>query len=106
MKMTWLCWIWVIFTVIFIMLAILNFIGSNKKVPKLQISTRQMENVTIKFAGTEIDEPLRNFITDFNTYIDNYNRSNSRQNIIACFGFIAAALVTLISLFLELKAMK
>ncbi|MDH5203374.1 MAG: hypothetical protein OEW69_08965 [Nitrospirota bacterium] len=62
-----------------------------------------MKNVSFIVRGVDIDEPLKNFITDFNAYVADYNKSNSKQNMIAGLGFIAAALVALLSLFLELK---
>ena len=99
--------IWIFFTLIFIMLSIIHFIKSGKKVSKFQAKGRPMDgNVIIKVAGSELDEPLRNFVADFNSYIDSYNNSTSIQNRMAAFGYIAAALVALLSLFLELKIIK
>jgi len=89
------------------MLSIIHFIKSGKKVSKFQAKGRPMDgNVIIKVAGSELDEPLRNFVADFNSYIDSYNNSTSIQNRMAAFGYIAAALVALLSLFLELKIIK
>ena len=106
MKITMIGCIWIIFTLIFISLAIFHFIESGKEISKFKISERPMRGVTIKIKGLELDEPLINFITDFNSYIDNYNNSTSRQNRIAAFSFIVAALIALLSLFLELRIIK
>ena len=65
-----------------------------------------MKNAVIIIKGKELDEPLKEFITDINSYIENLNNSNSLQNIIAGFGYVAAALVALFSLFLELQIIK
>lgn len=107
MKVTLIGWIWIIFILIFIMLSLFHFIKAGKKVSKFEVGKRPMNgNVTIKIAGSELDQPLRDFITDFNSYIDSYNNSTSLQNIIAAFGYMAAALIALLSLFIELKIIK
>ena len=105
--MTLLGWIWIIFTLIFVMLSIFHFNKSGKKVSYFQVTERPMDkNVTIKIAGSELDEPLKNFVADFNSYIDSYNKSTSLQNRFAAFGYIVAALIALLSFLLELEIIK
>lgn len=49
----------------------------------------------------ELDEPLAYFVDDFNKYIEDYNKSTKRQNVIAAWGYVAAGLVSLVSLILS-----
>jgi len=101
--MTPLSYIWILFVIIFLFLAIFSFIRASQKIDKFNMSQRPSKNVTVKIAGSELDAPLKNFVVDFNKYIDSYNKSNLCQNRIAGFGYIAAALISLISLLIELK---
>ncbi len=100
-------WIWIVFTLIFIMLSIFHFINSGIKVSKFQVRGRPMGgNVIMRIAGSELDEPLRNFVADINSYIKSYNKSTSIQNRVAAFGYTIAALIAFLSFLLELKIIK
>jgi len=102
--MTSISWIWLIFTIIFLGLSIFHFIKSRKKVAKFQLTERPgSESSRVIVQGLDIDKPLEDFTKDFNKYLDNYNKSTSRQNLLASFGYFAAATVAFISMLIELK---
>jgi hypothetical protein len=105
--MTLLGGIWIYFTLIFTTLSIFHFIKSGKKISKFEFKGRPMSRSgSITALGADLDEPLKKFIEEFNSYIDNYNNSTSLQNKIAAFGYIAAAIIALVSLLLELSIIK
>jgi dolichol kinase len=95
--------IWILFIIIFSGLAIFSFILASKKIDKFEAPKRPMSNAIVKIKGVDIDEPLNIFVSKFNQYINNYNKSNSSQNRIAGFGYIVAVLVSIASLLIELK---
>ena len=105
--MTLIGWIWIIFTLIFIILSIFHFIKSGKKISKFQVRERPLSDIgTIKVLGSDVDEPLRSFANDLNSYIDSYNNSTSMQNRIAAFSYIIAAIIAFLSFLLELEIIK
>ena len=99
--------IWLIFTFLFIFLAGYHWKVSTKVISHFQLSQRQFSNsassgirVSMKVAGTDIDEPLANFVRDFNSYLDDYNKSGRRQNRIQACGYLLASLMAISSIFL------
>jgi hypothetical protein len=95
--------IWLIFTILFAVLAGLSFNQAGKKIIFFNIADRPMKNAIVQVKGVDIDQPLKNFVEDFNKYIEAYNGSSKAQNRIAGFGYIAAALVSAVSFLLETK---
>ncbi|NQT79156.1 MAG: hypothetical protein HQ555_02025 [Candidatus Aminicenantes bacterium] len=55
--------------------------------------------------GSDIDSPIEDFTTDFNNYLDDYNKSTSLQNVLAGVGYLAAAVVAMIAVLIELKVL-
>ena len=105
--MTLIGCIWLFFTFVFVTLSIFHFIKSGKKVSKFQFKGRPMASSgSMTVLGADLDEPLKNFVEDLNSYIKNYNNSTSLQNRLAAFGYIAAAIIAFVSLLLELKIIK
>ncbi len=93
--------IWLIFTIIFFSLGCFHLMESRNKISLFQVSGRSVsEYITIEIAGGDIDEPLRDFVRDFNSYLDRYNESSRRQNIMAALGYFLASAVALFSMFL------
>lgn len=98
-------WIWIIFTFIFLGLSIFHFIQSGNKVAQFQISKRPLDDMgRAKILGADIDKPLKDFAKDFNSFVDNYNKSTSIQNLIACIGYLIASFVSIFSMVLVLKS--
>lgn len=96
-----IAFIWIIFIIIFFILAIFHFKQAGKKINKFEVTKRPMRNGTVKIAGLDVDTPLENFAEDFNSYINNYNKLTKRQNIIQGIGYLIAMLVALFSMILS-----
>lgn len=96
---------WLIFVVLFGVLAYFHFRASRNRITQFNVSERAYNKepgikTEAKISGTDIDEPLKNFVTDFNLYIENYNKTSYQQNILAAVGYLAAAFTALISMVL------
>lgn len=91
-------YVWLSFTAVFIALSIISFGQARKKIPKFELSQRPFAATTnVKISGVDIDQPLKDFAEDMNEYVDSYNSSSRRQNLIAAWGYVGAALVSAIS---------
>lgn len=96
--------IWIAFTAIFILLSIVSFVQAGKRISAFNLSQRPLAAiVTVKIAGADVDQPLKDFAADMNKYIGSYNSSSRCQNLIAGWGYIAAAIVSAASFMLEQK---
>ncbi len=100
--------IWLIFTALFLVLGIFHWIASRKVIPHFQVSVRPYMQpssgiqVIAKIGGADIDKPLEDFVSEFNSYLDDYNQSQRRQNRLQAFGYFLASATALYSLFLFL----
>ena len=93
--------IWLIFTILFFSLGCFHLKESRNKISLFQVSERPLsEYMSIKISGADVDEPLKDFARDFNSYLDRYNDSSGRQNIMAALGYFLASAVALFSMFL------
>ena len=91
--------IWIIISFIFLSLAIYHFRISNSSISHFKLSERPAKNVQISLAGADVDKPIRVFVADFNTFIDDLNKSNSRQNNISALSYFIAFITSLFSIF-------
>jgi len=104
--MLWI--VWLIFALLFLVLAYFHWRASKKTIPSFQISKRPYQlpssgmKVTVQVAGADLDKPLEDFVGDFNSYLDHYNKSSCRQNIIQAFGYLLASLTAIFSIFLTI----
>lgn len=104
--MLWL--IWLLFSLMFFYLAYKHFRASGKSIsrfeawkrPMMQPSSRMQ--VSIGIAGAGVDEPLEHFVQDFNSYIEDYNKSSRMQNQWQAIGYLVAAIAALFSMALSL----
>ena len=88
--------VWLIFAFIFLGLSVFHFIRARKKVAELNEIT--MASGTIKVLGLDI----RKFVNGVNSFVANYNKSTSKQNLFAGFGYLLAGLVAIFSMVLGL----
>ena len=101
--MLWI--IWLIFAVLFLVLAYYHWITSRKIIPSIQIHARPYNQpdspiqVTVGIAGADIDKPLEDFVSDFNDYLADYNKSSRRQNTFQACGYLLASLTAIFSIF-------
>ena len=102
-KMLWI--IWLVFAVLFLVLAYYHWKASRRAISPIQIHTRPYNEpdspikVTARIAGTGIDKPLEDFVSDFNDYLADYNKSSRRQNTFQACGYFLASLMAIFTIF-------
>ena len=101
--MLWI--IWLIFAILFLVLAYYHWMTSRKIIPPIKIHRRPYNQpnspvqVTVRIAGSNVDEPLEDFASDFNEYLTDYNKSSRRQNTLQACGYLLASLTAIFSIF-------
>ena len=99
--------IWLIFAVLFFILGSSHWAESKKSIPPFEVTQRELDrpgssvSATIKFKGTELDKPLKDFATDFNKYLEEQNESSRKSNRRAAWGYFLASLTAFVSMLLE-----
>ncbi len=88
--------LWIVFTFIFVGLAIFHFNQSNKSIKKPENKAKVK---TINGMNLGINE----FINEFGVYVDDLNRQNRIINLFTAFGYIVAVLTSIYSYFLSLN---
>ena len=89
--------IWAIFTLLFLCFGIIHIFAAYRSIPPFQIKA---EGSVGKINGIPVHTGFKNFVTDFNSYLDDQNRSSRFQNWLAAIGYFAASLTALFSMFL------
>jgi hypothetical protein len=75
---------------------------STQNAPDVQVASRPYSaSVSVQIAGADVDQPLRNFASNFNEYVHDQNRTSRLANLAAMFGYILAALTSIVSFLLE-----
>ncbi len=99
--------VWGIFTAIFLGLAVFHYDLSGDQWPDLQVAMRPDSQAgSVQILGADVDEPLRNFAAEFNEYVHAQNEASHTANISTMWGYILAAVTSLISLWLEIKNLR
>lgn len=80
---------------------------SGNRISHFKMSERPMTQMTgvqvrIQMAGADVDQPLRDFTHDFNFYLDNYNKSSSRQHKVQAIGYWVASATAVFSFVLTM----
>jgi len=75
--------LWIIFSIIFLALAIFHFYQSTRNIPKL------INKGGIK-AINGVKMGMSEFVEDFGIYIDDNNKLNRTINVVQAFGYFAA----------------
>lgn len=95
--------LWLIFTLLFLGLAIFHFLQARKKISQFQQSKRPGAGIgSVKFLGMDLDQLTTDLADGFNTHIDELNQSNMLINIIQGVGYSLAALTALFSMYLTI----
>ena len=98
--------IWGIFAIVFFTLGLFQWKMGGKSISHFQVSERPLNRLggaktsSVEIAGADIDEPLKDFVSEFNQYIDNYNQTSKEQNGIQAIGYGVASLTAVFSLIL------
>jgi hypothetical protein len=98
-----LMFLWIIFFLIFLYLAIWHLHQSRQMTPHIKVNARPMDrpgsgikgSVIIK--GSDLDQPNRESVVEFNKYVDAQNASSRKAHRITAFGYGLAAATSLIS---------
>jgi hypothetical protein len=93
--------LWLVFTVLFFVLAGLHFAESKQTIPKIEVRKYPSDRTTsITRGGIPIEQRLIDFGGDFNKYLDGQDKSNRRANLYACYGYLLAGLTAFVSMVL------
>jgi hypothetical protein len=102
--------LWLIFALIFFGMAGFHYYLSRHSAPDFEtVALNGCNNgvcVETSIRGVSLDRPLKDFATKFNGYLHEQNNASRLENLAAMLGYIAAGLTALISLFLEVLAVK
>ena len=91
--------IWLIFFILFLVLAICHFIASGKKIKPF----RGIKGFAVEVIdGKSIKSELMHFADDFVNYVKKYNNQNRIQNLLTGIGYSLAALMALVSMYYQL----
>ena len=94
--------LWLVFFVIFLSLAAFHFWQAKRTIPPFELTQRNYGNVSLKIGGLKLDEPIENFVVDFNKYIEEQNISNRKMNIASSAGYFSSSLIALFSSLLNM----
>jgi hypothetical protein len=89
--------VWLFLSAIFFYYAYINWRQGQSSLREFQF--RQKEGGQ---APSEVDPTIRDFVTDFNRYLQSVNNSNRSRHRAAAFGFLVAGVVALVSMFITL----
>ncbi|MFA5423626.1 MAG: hypothetical protein WC374_07175 [Phycisphaerae bacterium] len=92
--------IWFIFSILFFVLGFFSFKLSKLIIAPFAMPERADVIRDAKKYGFDPDEPIRNFITNFNTYLKNLDRTSHQQNIAAACGYLLASITAILSMIL------
>jgi hypothetical protein len=96
--------IWLIFSILFFLLAWFHFAESTQTISKIEVRTYPSDDaITISEGGVTIEQRLFDFGDDFNKFVNRLNKSNRKTNLYAGFGYILAGLTAVVSLGLECR---
>lgn len=94
--------VWSVFAILFIMLGLYHWNTSKRDIPPFQLSERPLSNkATIIILGKDIDQPIKDFVKDFNAHLDKQNKSSHDQNRNSALGFFIASLASILSIIIE-----
>jgi hypothetical protein len=105
--MMWIAVIWFFFAIVFLVLGCFQRRMASKLISHFNISQRpKIPGVEIKvsIAGSDIDQPLRDFIAGFNSYIDDYNSISSKEHKTQAVGYWIASATAMLSLVLAVAS--
>ena len=103
--MLWI--IWLIFALFFLLCAYYHWQLSKNIFPPFQLpeipywepTGDNVVAVNTGIADADIKKAFDNFRDGFNSYIDDYNKSSSRQNKVQAYGYLIASFAAIFSIF-------
>jgi hypothetical protein len=88
--------VWLLFVGIFLSLYYQHASEAKKSISDLRM-TRQFDTTPSTRSWVDSQQPLANFVRDFNDYLKKYNESSRAANQLAACGYFVAALTALFS---------
>jgi hypothetical protein len=102
--------VWLIFAVLFFGMALFHWHLSGQSAPDLvPMSLNGCQNgvcIQNSIGGVSIDRPLNDFADKFNEYVHRQNATSHSENLAAMGGYLLAGLTALLSLYLEIAAIR
>lgn len=99
--------LWLAFTVLFCVMAFFHWRLSTENAPDFVVATRPGAGFgSVQILGADIDKPLRDFTANFNEYVHVQNATSHRENFLAMWGYLAAAMTSIVSFLLEMVAIR
>ncbi len=100
--MIWLAVIWLIFALIFFALGYSHWKMVGKSISHVQVSSRPMNEMSgirgkVTILGSDIDQPIKDFVVEFNKYVDSYNQTSSGVNKLQAIGYWVACSTAVLS---------
>ncbi|MHB8103984.1 MAG: hypothetical protein ACYDG5_00390 [Dehalococcoidales bacterium] len=92
--------IWFIFAIIFFSLGMWHWTTANKKISYFKVTERASlpgVQYSVRIGGMDIDQPIEDFVVEFNKYIDSYNQSSSNANKMQAIGYWVACATSILS---------
>ncbi len=94
--------LWIIFTLLFFFLGLRHWNISKESIPQFKISKRPLAHSgSVKILGADVDQPIKDFANNFNSYLDEQNKTSKNQNRSSAFGYWLASLTAVASLIFE-----
>ncbi len=97
--------IWLIFALLFLILACYHWRASKKNFPPFHLPEipywKPTSGIPVNtgILDADIKKTFDNFGDGFNSYIDEYNKSSGRQNKMQACGYLLASLTAIFSIF-------
>lgn len=96
--------VWAIFTILFLVLGCAHWSDAKTEIPQFKLSERPGQaSASITVLGADIDQPIKNFTSEFNKYLETQNESSRISNRRAAYGYFLASLTAVVSMCLELR---
>ena len=95
--------IWGIIAFIFFILAIYHFNRARKNITHIDIVPSGRGGANIIMGNINIRQTLNQFQTQMNNFIDDFNSTNNKINIIQGIGYLVAFITALVSFYLTIR---
>lgn len=93
--------IWLIFGILFLLLSVFHLFLALGKIHFLKIPDRfENTGASIKILGQDLDQPVKDLISQLNKFIADFKKANFRANLAAAIGYFAASGTAFFSLYL------
>ncbi len=95
--------VWIIFFILFLLLGQWHLRQANRNMPHIKVNARPMDRPgstiqgSIIIKGSDLDQPCKDFVDEFNQYVDAQNTSSRKAHRSTAFGYALAATTSFFS---------